>query len=143
MPRAGHPAPYGRWPTLNLAIEALATTGRTEEAAALYPVAEDMLGLGYSIMWAGAALPHTTAGIAAACAREWARAEKHHQTAIGQAHSMALRVCQPIARYWYTEMLRARDRIRAHNLLTEAIAMFESLSMPLYSRQGREKLAAL
>jgi len=146
VPRAGHPAPYGRWPTLNLVIEALATAGLTEEAAALYPVAEDMLGLGYSTMWAGAALPRTTAGIAAACAHEWARAEEHHQIAIGQADSMALRVCQPVARLWYADMLCARndagDRKRAHDLLNEAISMFESLGMPLYARQAREKLVA-
>jgi hypothetical protein len=147
VPRAGYPAPYGRWPTLNLVIEALATAGRVDDAAALHPVAEDMLGLGYQIMWAGQALPRTTAGIAAACARNWPRADEHHQTAIRQADTMALRVCQPIARYWYSDMLRDRgeadDHERARTLLHEALAMFESLGMPLYSRQTHERLAAL
>ncbi|MBI4907436.1 MAG: protein kinase [Acidobacteria bacterium] len=146
-PRSGQPAPYGRWPTLNLLIEALATAGRSQDAAALYPAAEEMLGLGYLIMWAGAALPRTTAGIAASCAREWARAEGHHRTAIDQADSMLLRVCQPIGRYWYAQMLRARDstgdRERAHDLLRQAQSQFESLGMPLYTRQTREAMAAL
>ena len=147
VPRAGHPAPYGRWPTLNLVIEALAIAGRVEDAAALHPVAEDMIGMGFAIMFGSEALPRTAAGIAAACARNWARAEEHHQTAIHQADTMPHRVCQPIARYWYAEMLRARgepgDRSRAGALLGEALAMFESLSMPLYARQATEKLAAL
>jgi len=32
-----------------------------------------------------AALPRTTAGIAAACAHNWSRSEQHHQTALHQA----------------------------------------------------------
>ena len=146
-PRAGHPAPYGRWPTLNLLIEALVLAGRTEDAAALYPVSEDMLALGFSIMWAGAALPQTTAGIAAACAQHWSRAEEHHQSAIRQADRLALKVCQPIARYWYADMLlvrgKAADRARARSLLNEVLAMCESLGAPLYARQAGEKLAVL
>ncbi|PWU04658.1 MAG: hypothetical protein C5B51_16385 [Terriglobia bacterium] len=144
-PRAGHPAPYGRWPTLNLIIEALAIAGRNEEAAALYPVAEDMLALGYSIMWAGAALPRTTVGIAAALAGHWPRAEEHHQAAVRQADTLDLRVCQPISRYWYADMLLARDeagdRARACGLLNEALVQCESLGTPLYFRLAGERLA--
>ena len=91
------------------------------------------------------ALPRTTAGIAAACAREWPRAESHHQTAIHQADSWPHRVCQPIARYWYAEMLRARgapgDDARALDLLAEALSAFESLGMPLYARMVRTVMA--
>src|SRR5262249_28886881 len=108
---------------------------------------EDMLRLGFVTMWAGQALPRTTAGIAAACARNWPRAEEHHRTAIGYADRMALRVCQPIARYWYADMLRARDeagdREKTRPLLSEALAMFESLGAPLYARQASEALAGL
>jgi len=144
VPRAGHPAPYGRWPTLNLVIEALATAGRTDEAAKLLPVAEQMLDLGFAIMWAGHALPRTSAGIAAACAGQWDRAGEHHQAALQQADSLALRVCQPIARYWYAEMLRARqDLDRACVLFDKAQAMFESLGMPVYARLTSGKRAAL
>lgn len=107
VPRAGHPAPYGRWPTLNLVIEALAIAGRVEDAAALHPAAEEMIGLGFALMFTS--LPRTTAGIASACARNWSRAEEHHQAAIHQADSTALRISQPIARYWYAEMLLARN----------------------------------
>jgi hypothetical protein len=145
VPRAGQPAPYGRWPTLNLVIEALATAGRTDEAAALHPAVEEMLGLGFAVMWAGQALPRTTAGIAASHARSWARAEEHHRIAVGQADTVELRVCQPIARYWYAEMLRARggpgDRQRAVALLREVVSLCESLGMPLYARRAGKALA--
>ena len=106
-----------------------------------------MIGLGFAFMSWSEALPRTTAGIAAACARNWARAEEHHQTAIHQADTMPHRVCQPIARYWYAEMLRARDepgdRARSRALLGNALAMCESLGMPLYARQAGETLATL
>jgi tetratricopeptide (TPR) repeat protein len=144
-PRAGQPAPYGRWPTLNLTIEALATAGRFDDAGALHPVAEEMIDRGFALMKA-MVLPRTTAGIAAACAREWSRAESHHQTAIHQADTWPHRVCQPIARYWYAEMLRARgasgDAARARDLLGQALSAFEALGMPLYAHAAVRKLAA-
>lgn len=143
-PRPGESAPYGRWPSLNSLIKALATASKTEEAAALSPVAEEMLRLGFGIMWAGAALPMTTAGIAAACARDWARAEQH-QDAIQQAGAMSLRVCQSIALYWYAEMLRSRgnsgDNAQAISQLRQSLSMFESLRASIYIRQANEALA--
>jgi serine/threonine protein kinase/tetratricopeptide (TPR) repeat protein len=143
VPIQGRPAPYGRWHTLNLTIEALAFAGRLDDAAALHPVAEDMIGRGYALMKASA-LPRTTAGIAAACAGHWSLAEAHHQTAIHQADTWPHRVCQPIARYWYADMLRARgaagDTARAQDLLTDARNMAESVGMPLYARHASEKL---
>ena len=118
-----------------------------ENAASLHAVAEDMIAAGYAMTFAACALPRTTAGIAAACARQWSHAERHHQTAIHQADAMPHRVCQPIARYWHAEMLRARnepgDAARAGALFREALAVFESLGMPLYWRQASEKLAKL
>lgn len=146
VPRAGRPAPYGRWPTLNLVIETLAIAGRVDDAAALHPVAEDMIGRGFAVMKA-AALPRTTAGIAAACAHNWPRAEEHHQTAIHQADTWPHRVCQPIARYWYADMLCARgepgDVTCARDLLGDARSMAGSLGMPLYARQATQKLNVL
>jgi len=146
VPRAGHPAPFGRWPTLNLVIEALAGAGRREDAAALHPAAEDMIGAGWVLMLGGM-LHRTSAGIAAACASHWPRAEEHHQIGIHQADTLPHKIAQPIARYWYAEMLRARnhpgDDQRARDLLSEALAMCESLGMPLYARQASERLTEL
>jgi hypothetical protein len=63
--------------------------------------------LGFALMFTS--LPKTTAGIASACARNWSRAEEHHLAAIHQADITPLRISQPIARYWYAEMLGARN----------------------------------
>jgi hypothetical protein len=56
-------------------------------------------------------------------------------------------VAQPIARYWYAEMLLARgaagDGAIARALLSEALVMFESLGMPGYSCRTSETLALL
>jgi hypothetical protein len=142
-PGAGHPAPYGRWPTLNLIIEALATAGLLGEAAKLLPVAEQMLALGFMVMWTGHALPRTTAGIAAACAGQWDRAEEHHRAALGLADSLALRVCQPIAATGTPRCCAHAGNSIVLLLLREALSMFESLGMPVYARMAAEKLASL
>jgi tetratricopeptide (TPR) repeat protein len=145
VPRAGQPAPEGRWRTLVLVIEALALAGRFDDAATLYPVSEDLIEVGYAI--SELMLSRIPAGIAAACAHNWSRAEEHYRTAIHQADIWSYRVCQPIARFWYAEMLRMRDEQGDHShartLLNEALAMCESLGMPLYARQVKEKLLLL
>ncbi len=86
----------------------------------------------------------TAAGIAAACAKEWSRAEAHHQRAIQQADA-AYRVCQPDARVWYADMLLARgdegDRERARVLLAEALALYEAIGMPNFARRTSARLA--
>ena len=65
--------------------------------------------------------------------------------ALHQADTWPHRVCQPIARYWYAEMLRARDEpgdgTRSRQLLSDALGRFESLGMLLYASQAKEKLA--
>jgi hypothetical protein len=146
-PQAGHPAPFGRWPTLNVLVEAVATAGRLDATAALLPAAEDMLTHGFVVFWAGHALPLATAGIAAACARQWLRAEQHHRAAIHLADTLPVQVCQPIARYWYAEMLCGRreagDLEHASVQLQAARGMFDSLAMPFGSRLTERRLAHL
>jgi hypothetical protein len=84
-------------------------------------------------------LPLTAAGIAAACAGEWERADQHHRAAIHLADNMPHRVAQAIARYWYADTLRARgDAAEARTLLGEALGIFEKLEMPLYARRAGE-----
>lgn len=147
MPQAGRPAPEGRWYVLNHMIEALAAAGQVDDAAAFHPVAEDMIAAGYVLIATCAALPRTTAGIAAGCAGNWTRAEEHHQTAIHLSDTMPHKIAQPIARYWYADMLRMRDeprdRTRARALLNEALLMCETLGLPLYGRQASERLQML
>ena len=146
LPLPGAQAPYGRWPTLNLMIEALAFAGRTADAGTLHAAAEHMLDRGFRLMKV-APLPRTTAGIAAGCAGQWTRAEEHHRAAVHQAETWPRGMCPPIARYWYGEMLRKRgaagDAVRALDLLREAHVQFERLNMPLYARRTRDSLATL
>ena len=85
----------------------------------------------------------TAAGIAAICVGNWTRAEEHLQAAIRQADTAPYRVAQPAARYWYADMPLTRDApgdsARARDLLGEALAMFGSLGMPVYSRRVAER----
>jgi hypothetical protein len=57
------------------------------------------------------------------------------------------RVSQPIAREWYALMLLDRnaagDRAKARGLLTEALAMYESMEMPFHANRTSGRLAAL
>jgi tetratricopeptide (TPR) repeat protein len=144
-PRRGGPHAIGACSVLLTLVEALAFAGRTEDAAAMLPDAEQVIEAGFALSWASTILASTVAGIAAACARNWPLAEKHHRTAIHQADTMPHRVIQPIARLWYAEMLRARnesgDAAHARALLTEALSAFEALGMPLYARRASENLA--
>ncbi|MGA2131117.1 MAG: protein kinase [Bryobacteraceae bacterium] len=140
LPRPGQRAPIGFWQSLVLAIEGFATVGLSAEAAALHPAAEDLMLTGIALAFTST-LPATAAGIAAACAGHWERAEEHHRAAIRLADSIPHRVAQAIARYWYAVMLRERGKANdARTWMREALEMFESLGMPLYSRQAREIL---
>jgi hypothetical protein len=131
---------------LAFVVEGLAWLGRHDEAAALQPHAEHVVRNGPLCTY-GQHLFRTSAGIAAGCAQDWAGAEEHHRMAIHQADTSPYRVAQPIARYWHAEMLLGRgaaaDASRARGLLAEALAMFESLGMPGYSRRASERLASL
>jgi len=105
IPQHGHVSSLGACVALPVMVEAFAFAGQTEGAAALHPALEEVIAAGFVLAWSSL-LTRTGAGMAAACARNWSRAEEHHRTAIHQADSMPHRVCQPIARYWYAEMLR-------------------------------------
>ena len=48
------------------------------------------------------------------------------------------------AREWYAAMLAARgDAGRAHPVLAEALALYETIGMPGYARRASERLAAM
>ena len=143
LPVAGRRAPLGAWQSLVMVIEGLATIGQTESAGALHPVAEDLAATGIELAFT-LTPPRTAAGIAAACAGQWARAEQHHRAAIHMAENMPHRVALAIARYWYAEMLHARgDSVAAGRaLMHEAAAMFDAMQMPLYAAQALRSRAA-
>jgi hypothetical protein len=81
-------------------------------------------------------------GARTAAGEQREKAEEHYQTALRQAHELPHRIEQPEVRRWYARMLidrdapgdpstgSGRDRDRARELLTEAIAMYRRIGMP-------------
>ncbi|MBV8866927.1 MAG: hypothetical protein JO210_16145, partial [Acidobacteriaceae bacterium] len=146
LPVPGLPFSLGACGCLAFVMEGLCLLGRVEEAAALQPSAEHVVANGPVCLYSQH-LFLTSAGIAAACARDWSRAEEHHRIAIEQADSAPYRVSQPGARYWYAEMLLSRgmrgDQERARELLREALALHESIGMKWHAQKVIERIAAL
>jgi hypothetical protein len=147
LPRIGQPNPLGAWLALERAVIGLACLGKKVEAAALRPLTEELVLTGVWASWFDLSPFRTAAGIAAACAGDWSAAEQHHLTAIHQTDTAPYRVYQPTAREWYATMLLDRnglgDAAKARGLLSEALAMYESMGMPLHVRRTRGRLATL
>ena len=120
--------------------------GRRQEAAAFESQAEWVVATGPPSLYTRH-LFRTAAGIVAACARNWARAEEHHQAAINIADSTGCRVAQPVVRYWYADMLHSRDstgdRGRARELLSEALSLYNAMGMVWHAGRAAERLANL
>jgi class 3 adenylate cyclase len=142
LPIAGRINESGAWELLPAAIEALAVSGAHAEAAALYPVAAEAAASAAVIRYLSKSLPHTSAGIASACAGQWERAEEHFAAALHQAHELPNRLEQPEARRWLAWMLLERgadgDRGRARTLLDEAARDYETLGMPRHRALAEE-----
>ena len=146
LPMSGQPNSVGAWLALEKSVVGLASLGRKEEAAALRPLTEEMLLTGVWVSYSRFPL-RTVAGIAAACAGDWAAAEEHHRIAIHQMDTAPYRTTQPMAREWYARMLLDRqgagDLAQARELLAEALAMYESLEMSFHANRTREGLGSL
>ncbi|MBS1854073.1 MAG: protein kinase [Acidobacteria bacterium] len=142
MPRAGQEPAIGQYFGLVRAIEALALLGRHREAAAYLNLVERLAAL-------GAVYTHdmtrTAAGIAAACAGEWQRADEHHRAAIARAAELAYRTPLASARAWYAETLLARGeaggRDRARVLLDEAARLYAEIGAAESSRKASARAA--
>jgi hypothetical protein len=145
-PLAGQPNPVGAWLALERSVIGLAFLGKREEVAALRPLTEELVLTG---VWAYSYLSpfRTAAGIAAACAGDWSAAEQHHLTAIHHTDTAPYRISQPTAREWYATMLLGRnglaDAAKARVLLSEALAMYESMGMPFHANRTSGGLATL
>jgi len=145
-PLIGQLNPIGAWFALERSVIGLAWLGRKEEAAALRSLTEELLKIG---VWAYTYFSpfRTAAGIAAACVCDWSAAEQHHLTAIHQTDTAPYRVSQPTAREWYATMLLDRnapgDAAKARVLLSEALAMYESMGMPFHANRTSGRLASL
>jgi tetratricopeptide (TPR) repeat protein len=114
--------------------KASATLEQYDDAAALYPLAQEAVATGNLIQPFCSGLVQTTAGIAAAAGKLWERAEEHFETALRQAHEIPHVIEQPEVRRWYARMLMKTgtlgDLDRAHQLLKEAIELYEKIKMP-------------
>ncbi len=145
LPVEGELNSLGVWTALERSVIGLARLGLAGEAAALRPLAEELLLTG---AWTYSLLSpfKTIAGIAAACAGDWAAAEFHHRAAIQETDAAPYRHLQPVAREWYATMLiesdRPGDARRARSLMDEAVSMYEALGLPRRARLARQSLAS-
>lgn len=83
-----------------------------------------------------ASLSERIAGMAAAAAGLWDRADAHFETAGRQAREFPNRIDAPQVSYWHTKMLLDRgvpeDRDRARAMLTDALDGYRAYGMPLH-----------
>jgi hypothetical protein len=146
LPRPGHILTLGSSSCFAFVAEGLAIEQRIEETAALESTAEWVVANAPAWLYSRH-LFRTCAGIAAACGRNWTRAEEHHRTAVHIADINGCHVAQPSSRYWYAEMLCSRnlsgDRERARVLLTEACKVAENLSMIWHAQRATRRLRSL
>jgi tetratricopeptide (TPR) repeat protein len=134
LPRLGRANTWGAWTMLLAVVEGLAILGESREAGEIYPLVLAAIDTGAVVRWPTYGLLQTVAGMAAAAGGQWEKAEEHYRTALRQAHEIPVVVEQPEVRRWYARMLIDRDglgdRAKAHELLTEAIAMYRQIGMP-------------
>jgi len=146
LPVPGQLNSLGAWNALERSVLGLARLNRREELAALSPLTEELILTG---AWTYTILSpfHTVAGITAAAAGDWARAERHHLAAIHQTDTAPYRHLQPVAREWYARMLLDRGAVddtgKAKSLLNDAITMYQSTGIPHRGQYARDTLAAL
>ena len=143
-PVPGGVAPAGAWFALPLGVRTLALLGRTEEVARLVPAA---LALVESGLIAHYYSSQTTAGIAAAAARNWNASEDLHRQAIEHVDNLPFPIAQPDTREWYGRMLMERDGSgdadRARELLSEAIAQYDAMGMVAFAGRAAKLRAAI
>jgi serine/threonine protein kinase len=145
LPRQGTSRGHGAWHAVLSLTEAMCLAGRRDEAARLQVEAEKIAGE-WDCSFHGFPA-RTAAGIAAACAGNWTRAEEHHRAAITRMGSVPYVTAQPIARYWYADLLVERksyeDIRAAKTILSESIAASDRIGLTLYARLARQRLARI
>ena len=145
LPISGQLNSLGAWTALERTVIGLARLGLKDDVSALRQLTEELVLTG---AWTYSLLSpfRTVAGIAAACADDWAAAEQHHLAAIHQTDTAPFRHLQPVAREWYAHMLLNRhaagDAAKARDLLCEVVSLHESMGMPSRARHAVEILAA-
>ena len=145
LPRPGTSRGTGAWHAVLGLTEAFCLRGCREDAGRLHIEAEKIAAewdcnmVGFPVL--------TAAGIAAACAGNWTSAEKHHRASIARMEAVPYVTAQPIARYWYADMLVERggfgDIEAAKTLLQESMAASDAIGLALYARLARRRLARI
>jgi serine/threonine protein kinase/tetratricopeptide (TPR) repeat protein len=145
LPCPGTSRSVGAWNAVLGLTEAQCLSGHRQEAGRLLVEAEKIAGE-WDCSHAGFPV-RTAAGIAAACAGDWMRADDHHRAAIERMDATPYVTAQPIARYWYADMLAERgganDIGAAKTMLKESIAASDRIGLALYARLARQRLAGI
>ena len=91
--------------------------------------------------------PLVRQGLRRSAPANWTRAEEHHRAAITRMEAVPYVTAQPIARYWYADMLAERgspgDVEAAKAKLKESIAASDKIGLALYARLARQRLARI
>jgi tetratricopeptide (TPR) repeat protein len=134
LKRRSEPPAIGVWLLLLGVVEALAVLEERREAARLYPLVAEGLATGTLVAGVPPALLEKRAGMAAAAAEDWERAEQHFEAALEQARSIPHRLELPEVARWHAAMLLDRggagDRERAARMMDEAISEYHRIGMP-------------
>ena len=145
LPGPGRSRGLGGWHAVTLLVEALRRRNRCSEAARMVDAAEKVAAEWDSNHYAFPV--RSAAGIAAACAGDWTRAEEHHRAAIERMDAVPYATARAIARYWYADMLIERggtdDRSPAAELLETAATLSDAIGLALYARLARQRLAEM
>ena len=132
----------GQIVTILCAAQATATAGLRREAAALYPALleiRERLSIGMFDVYA----TERIVAMCAAAGERWEEAERHFVEAMKIATEWPLKFDVPHIRQWHAKMLLDRggsgDVPRARQMLTEAVAGFDTFGMP-HHRAMADKL---
>jgi hypothetical protein len=146
LPRPGNRRGTRAWSTVISLVQAFCLSGHREEAARLLPDAEKIAA---EWEWSNvqSTPTRTVAGIAAASAGNWQLAENHHKAAIARMDAVPYVTAQPIARYWFADMLAERggpgDAVLARRTLEQTIATSDAIGLALFARLARTRLSQI
>jgi tetratricopeptide (TPR) repeat protein len=133
LPRLDQHNLAASWCLLAVAVEGLAMLGEQSQAGELYPLVRELIGTGTVLISPLCRFTQTTAGIAAAAARQWDSAEEDFSIALRQAESVPYILEQAEIRRFHAMMLLDRaasgDRENARTLLSEALETYSRIGM--------------
>jgi tetratricopeptide (TPR) repeat protein len=136
LPILGQVNGIGSWACLLNFVEAFYMCDLKEEAAALYPLVEEVLELDKRWISYDGRLASTRAGLVAMMARRWEEAERHFTNAREVAEQMGNRVELADLSRLHARLLLDRggagDHERAAGMLQEAVSAYRTFGMPGY-----------